>query len=121
MKENIEKIQAVLREKYGSLNDCCTNANYLFAWAWKKSGMTVCDCERWRGDVVVRWEDEKCIYDHEWLVIDDEIYDLTEEQYGDAEIDYSAGERQEWQRLSPAEMEEINDCKAILRRSLFNE
>ena len=79
--EIIKAIQEELRKKYGSLNDCCTNSNYLFVWAWKRTGHTVCDCVRMRGDVIITSDDETYTVDHEWLEIEGELLDITAEQF----------------------------------------
>ena len=92
----VSLVQEKLRAKWGSLQDCCTDANEMI-YALLKDGVELPEVffqpeiERVQGHVVVDGDE----INHEWIRIDGTDYDATREQFGDCEIKYD-GEVTEW-------------------------
>jgi len=92
----VKLVQEKLKAKWGSLQDCCTDANQMI-YDMLKDGVELPTeffqpaIERVQG--VVRFNGEEMR--HEWLVIDDVLVDATGEQFGDVDMEYD-GEVTEW-------------------------
>lgn len=94
----IDLVRERLRAKWGSLRDCCTDANYAIR-ELLEGGIEFPDevylpsLERIRGEVVVNGES----YPHEWIRIDGINYDPTIAQFAanPHEVEY-CGESVDW-------------------------
>ena len=79
----IELVQEKLKAKWGSLQDCCTDANQMI-YDMLKDGVELKDefyipsLERIQGTVNVNGENMP----HEWIRIEGTDYDATAEQFG---------------------------------------
>ena len=96
VKATVKLVQEKLKAKWGSLQDCCTDANQMI-YDLLKDGIELPTeffqptIERVQG--VVRFNGEEMR--HEWLLIDDVLVDATREQFGDVDMEYD-GEVTEW-------------------------
>lgn len=94
----IELVQEKLKAKWGSLQDCCTDANQMI-YDMLKDGIELKDetyipsLERIQGTVNVNGENMP----HEWIRIEGTDYDATAEQFGfDGVGGAYSGEVVEW-------------------------
>ena len=72
-------VKKSLLSKWGSLEDCCTDACYMIWSRAEKCGLSLSHhIERVQGIVLLDGEE----VDHEWLLVDGVAVDPTAEQFG---------------------------------------
>jgi hypothetical protein len=95
VKATITLVGEKLKAKWGSLRDCCTDANEMIYDALKngvelETEFFIPTIERIQGVAIVNGEE----LSHEWIRIDGTDYDATADQFGD-KIEY-CGKVIEW-------------------------
>lgn len=92
----VKLVQEKLKAKWGSLEDCCVDANEMI-YEMLKDGIELPteffqpELERVQGVVRIDGDEIR----HEWILIDGVMFDVTREQFGDTEVEYD-GEVTEW-------------------------
>jgi hypothetical protein len=92
----IALVKEKIKARWGSLEDCCTDANYMIYEALKDgvelpTETFIPDLERVQGVIRVNGEE----IPHEWIRICDVEYDAAREWFGDADVEYD-GEVVDW-------------------------
>jgi hypothetical protein len=93
----VKLVQEKLTAKWGSLQDCCTDANEMI-YAMLKDGIELQDetyipsLERIQGVVVVDGQEVR----HEWIRIEGVEYDVTGDQFSGSVVEYRDSEVTEW-------------------------
>jgi hypothetical protein len=93
----VKLVQEKLTAKWGSLQDCCTDANEMI-YAMLKDGIElqnetyIPSLERIQGVVVVDGQEVR----HEWIRIEGVEYDVTGDQFSGSVVEYRDSEVTEW-------------------------
>lgn len=97
----IELVQTKLIAQWGSLQDCCSDANRMI-YTMLENGVDIGESVivprvvRMRGYVTVSFEGESHDIPHEWLEIDGEFVDATSPQFDEYEIIAYHGDAVDW-------------------------
>jgi hypothetical protein len=93
----VKLVQEKLTAKWGSLQDCCTDANEMI-YSMLKDGIELKDetyipsLERIQGVVVVNGQEVR----HEWIRIEGVEYDVTGDQFNGSVVEYRDSEVTDW-------------------------